>query len=109
VQPAHLGSLHVAAQWIGRETGGDQQCVEILRLETEHARQREHHAAPRLRAAGLEETDVTRGHTRLQRQLFLAETEGGAPEAQQPSEGAGLMEGVARVFAHSTDPCFARY
>ena len=74
----------------GRVAGGEQQVVAVAQRDLELLGEVDDHLAAGLRAAGLDEAQVTSGHAGLQGEIELAEAPAAAPVLQQRPERDGI-------------------
>jgi hypothetical protein len=85
----HLGRVDRSLLEGGREAGGQQEVVAVAQRYVELLGQMQHHLPARLRAARLQEAQVSRRDAGLEREVELAEAAPPAPVAQQRAEWDG--------------------
>jgi len=85
----HLGRVERGLPVHRRVTRGREQVVAPPGRHVEGAGQQQHHLAARLRAAGLDEGQVTGGDLRVDRQAQLAEPPPLPPLLDEPADRAG--------------------
>src|SRR5262245_5693653 len=95
---AELRRIERALREPRREARGEQQCVPVAQRHVELLCEVENHLRARTRAAGLDEAEMARGDTGLERKLELAETPSLSPLPQHRRDGR-----AARGRVHDAD------
>ena len=98
---AHAGKLGVLERALGKGgsvAGGEQQLVALAKGHAELLGDPQQHLAPGLRAPGLDEAEMARGHARVQRELELRHAASLAKFTQQRADvhGRGRAQGLHR-------------